>query len=137
MKTRKEKLNLIHDLESGKRSIHELRATRFYILDQGILTNFAGRRLSVDDLCNRFIPGKDILLPVGYTAGNLPAKFNYCDPSGAVLQEIINRIPELDDSGAKEFIEDAKDLRETKFYKSIKQYEQRAKNTVTQNPGSG
>jgi len=117
---RKDKIDLLHDIGSGKRSIYELRATRFYILNQGILTDFSGKELTIDEFIPKFIPGKDVLLPIGYTAGNLPAKYHYCDPSGAVLQEIINRIPELDDSGTRQFLEDAKDLRETEFWKRIK-----------------
>ena len=117
---RTEKIQLLNDIGSGKRSIYELRVPHFFILNCGVLTNFAGRRLSVDDLCNRFVPGVDVLLPIAYSAGNLSKKFNFTDPSGAVLQEIINRIPELDDTGTREFIHDAQDLRKTEFWQRIK-----------------
>ena len=122
MKTRTEKIELLTGIKNGTRSVYELRATRFYILDCGVITNFAGRRLSIDELCKRFIPGKDVLLLVDYSAGNLPEKYNYRDPSGEILQEIVNRIPELDDDGTKEYINDAQDLRKAEFWQTIINY---------------
>ena len=119
-----EKIELLSDIKSGKKSISDLKFRKCYILDHGNIIEFlTGDEVSINKFLKRFVPGKDTLLKVGYTAYNLPDQYNFCDPSGEILKQIIEKIPELDSEDCRQFIEDARDLRETDFHKTMKGYQ--------------
>ncbi len=78
------------------------------------------KEITVDEFCAKYVPDKDMLLTVGHTAFNLPEKFNDRDPSGDVLKEIIEKAPELNNEDFEAFIKDARDLKDTDFYRACK-----------------
>ena len=89
------------------------------MLSLGTISDFlTGKEITVTDFCKRFMPGKDILLPIGYTAYNLPSKYDFADPSGEVLSEIIKVFPELSEEFGQS-IADCKDLRNTESYRYV------------------
>ena len=116
---RTEKIKLLSDIKNGERSVHDLRLSKFYMLSIGTISEFlTGKEITVTDFCKRFIPVKDTLLTIGYTAYNLPPEYNFADPSGEVLSEIIKVFPELTED-YKQSIADCKDLRKTEIYKYV------------------
>lgn len=132
---RKEKIQLLSDIADGVKSIKDILPLRLYYLSIGELSEWVFpkkdpgaidsprsflKEITVDEFCIKYVPDKDILLLTGHTAFSLPEKYNDRDPSGDVLQQIVEKAPELDCDEFREFIKDARDLKDTDFYRACK-----------------
>lgn len=117
---RKDKIEILAGIAEGKKSVSDLRPAKCYLLDCGVIKEFSNENeVTVNVFCKRFIPDKDIFILIVYTAHNLPAEYNFCDPSGEIMKQIIARIPELDTKDYRQFISDCQDLTKTEVWQKI------------------